>query len=688
MWVPPMSLYLEIVAHALTAILATWLGLLVFTRARQASGAPVFGFLSLLLVVWSVAIIGQRLGSNTEMYPLLNVFEDFGAFLLPAATAHLAISIALEGRTSRWATGIVAIGYGVGAAAWIQTALDPAHPILPAPPHFEPVGIPGEILGWGFILVRAGVFAAGLGWLVAALGRAGSDVARRRQLHATLVTLGLGIAGGMARILPEGVGGPAWLGVSLIAAAAAVAVYAVLGQRLFAGATLTTRAYRSSLLIGFGVVAYVAALVGVDRGFATLVGLDLPVIIALAIVFTIVLIDPISDLARRVLLGRDDQEIRLGRLLRALGEDALSVRREEELLAPALARLVRAFGLTGAALVNANDRPTIVHGDPGPIDALTTRLPVDAAHTSAVFGNKRSGLPLTPAEVELLRLAMSYVDAAIRLGARQNAQASELAVLSREGVDVEQRGAALSEALAAQATPMRGLRVYAMGALRAEINGEAVRSWGGPKAGSRQAEGIFAFLFDRGERGAAKDEIIELVWPDSDLDRADMAFHRTMLGLRSVFRDAGRARRENDGPIAFANDRYRLRQGLVVWSDVAEFQAHLVRAREVQSPAERIHLLEAARGLYRADLLDDCPFYGDSAEVEEHREEIRERYVDLLVDLGLAYAARGDRSAASDALRRATALTSRTLPVVSDALNRLDAAATASTVPAFGESAI
>ena len=130
---------------------------------------------------------------------------------------HLGISIALEGRTSRWATGIVAIGYGVGAAAWLQTAIDPAHPILPAPPHFEPLGIPGEILGWGFILVRAGVFAAGLGWLVAALGRAGSDVARRRQLHATLVTLGLGIAGGMARILPEGVGGPAWLGVSLIA---------------------------------------------------------------------------------------------------------------------------------------------------------------------------------------------------------------------------------------------------------------------------------------------------------------------------------------------------------------------------------------------------------------------------------------------------------------------------------------
>ena len=40
-----------------------------------------------------------------------------------------------------------------------------------------------------------------------------------------------------------------------------------------------------------------------------------------------------------------------------------------------------------------------------------------------------------------------------------------------------------------------------------------MRHWGGAKAGTRQAEGVFAFLLDRGERGAAKDEFIELIWP-------------------------------------------------------------------------------------------------------------------------------------------------------------------------------
>jgi DNA-binding SARP family transcriptional activator len=244
--------------------------------------------------------------------------------------------------------------------------------------------------------------------------------------------------------------------------------------------------------------------------------------------------------------------------------------------------------------------------------------------------------------------------------------------LSREGAAVDRREAALVEALAAHGAPTRGLRVYALGPLRAELDGEPVRKWGGAKAGSRQAEGIFAFLFDRGERGASKDEIIELVWPDTDLERADMAFHRTMLGLRGVLAPA-RPGRSKDGTIAFGNDRYRLAPDAVSWSDAAEFDALLERSRGSADRTERLHLLEAARALYRADLLDDCPFYGDSAEVEEHRSEIRERYVALLVDLGLQYADRGDRSGASSALRRAKALTDRELPVVDDALRRLEA---------------
>jgi hypothetical protein len=666
-----MALILEIAAHGLTAILATWLGVLVFTRARRSTGAGAFAILSLLLATWSVAIIGQRLGTRPDVHGLLNVFEDFGAFLLPAAVAHLAIAIALEGRSSRWATVILVGAYVIGLAAWIQTALDPDQPILPSPPHWEPLGIPGEIIGWGFIIARACIFAAGLGWLLAALRNAGSDLARQRQLQATLVTLGLGIAGGMARILPEGVAGPPWIGVSMIAAAAAIAVYGVFAQRLFSDAALTGRAFRLSLGIGLGVAAYVGALVVLDRAVAGAIGLDLPIVIGLALVVTIALFDPVADFVRGLALGHREEDRTLGRLLRALGEDVVTARAHDDMVGPAMERLVRTFDLSGAALVDRDGNTVLATGEV-PIEATATRISLDAAGATATFGPKRSALPLTPAEVDLLRLATGYLDAAIRLGAQQGAQATVLAELSRAGDAVDRREAALAEALAAHTAPDRGLRIYALGPLRAEIDGEPLRQWGGAKAGSRQAEAVFAFLFDRGERGAAKDEIVEVVWPDTDLERADMAFHRTVLGLRGALAP-GRAGRSKDGPITFGNDRYRLAPDLVAWSDVVEFESLLDRARSAADARERLHLLEAARALYRADLLDDCPFYGDSAEVEEHREELRERYVDLLVDLGLGYAERGDRSGATSALRRAATLTDRDRPVIAEVLAQLDA---------------
>ena len=54
------------------------------------------------------------------------------------------------------------------------------------------------------------------------------------------------------------------------------------------------------------------------------------------------------------------------------------------------------------------------------------------------------------------------------------------------------------------------------------------------KAGNRQAQALFAFLFDRGPRGVLKDEVIEVLWPEVSLTQADLAFHRTLGGLRRV----------------------------------------------------------------------------------------------------------------------------------------------------------
>jgi two-component SAPR family response regulator len=152
----------------------------------------------------------------------------------------------------------------------------------------------------------------------------------------------------------------------------------------------------------------------------------------------------------------------------------------------------------------------------------------------------------------------------------------------------------------------------------------------------------------------AKDEALELIWPDTDLDRADLAFHRTLGGLRHTLDPDGRSGRQ---VIRFYNDRYRLDPALVEWSDVAAFLGRLDEARASGDRIETLRLLEAARSLYRGEYLDDCPFYGDSAMVEDRRSALRGRCVDLLLALGEGYEVTGDRVSAAAAYRDALAMT-------------------------------
>jgi DNA-binding SARP family transcriptional activator len=389
-----------------------------------------------------------------------------------------------------------------------------------------------------------------------------------------------------------------------------------------------------------------------------------------------VLFDPISDRLQGLLAG-SPRAAAEERLHQALGTDPMLAQAPDRAVEPALARLVRTFGLAGAEVRDEDGEIRARVGAVDSADPLGLRFDLAEAGADGVatFGHKLNGLAFTAADLDALRLAASYLGSSLRLAERQRQQASALVDLRAERAAVQSQGSALSEALVEATIPAGGLRVHALGSLRAERDGIPLHRWGGEKAGARQAEAIFAFLLDRGDRGASKDEIVELVWPDVDLDRADVAFHRTMLGLRSVL-NPGRRARAPEGPIGFHNDRYRLAPSVVAWSDVDEFDALVSQAGAASDPDEGMQLLERARALYRGDYLDDCPYYGDSVHVEERRTDLRRRYVDVLAELGERYAARGDRAAAANLLRQAQAVADEELPRISEALGRLTAAQT------------
>jgi hypothetical protein len=668
---------LEIAAHGVTAILGTWLGLTVAVRARRLPAARVFGFLALFLVTWSVAIVVQRFSSIPVVDRVGNVFEDAGAFLVIAATPHIAVALSTEGPWSRLQRLTVVAGYAVALLMLAPSIIDPGAKLAITPPHLELPGVPGEALGWAWIAIRMVMFGLALTWIILALRNAEDDRARQRQLQVALVTVGLGAAGGIARFTPPLSDSDPWLGVALVTAAVVLAAYAVFAQHIFFSADVASRTFRSSVAIGLGVTFYVLGVLGLDGAVRTVTGVDLPIVIAMALVATIALFEPATDLARRWAAGLTGREGAYERLLRALGDPLLARQDPTHALEPALARLSRAFRLTGASVEAADGTRIETYGELDEASPLALRLPLESGGRSfgaVTFGPRRSGLPHASEEVRVLRLAATYLADTLHLAERQDAQVEALESLSGQRRDLAEVGSELHAALVeGGAASSPGLRVFALGPLRAERGGELVRQWGGAKAGTRQAEALFAFLFDRGERGVAKDEILELVWPDVDLERADLAFHRTLGGLRTTL-EPGRPGGDRGTAVTFHNDRYRLDPALVAWSDVAAFDEAMAAASAAGDPDELLGHLERSRSLYRGDYLDDCPFYGDSVHVEERRELLRGRYVDLLMALGERYEARGDRPAAADCFRQARMVNGDELPTADEALGRLGAA--------------
>jgi DNA-binding SARP family transcriptional activator len=646
----PTPQQLEVAAHSLIAVLGLWLGLTVVTRSR-ALASRVFAVLAFGLVVWSCAIILQRLSTSVPAVEIGRAIEEAAGALLVPATAHLSLAIASEGRPSRRGRRIVAVLYVLSALFALPGIVYPPAPIQLGSPSFTIDPIPSAVLAWAWIAYRLGTLSGGAIWLLKALRRTQRSDPRRRQLQVTIATVVIAAAGGAIRFLPVLGETDPWIGISLVAVAMVLAAAAVLPAGVFFAPAIAGKAFWASIGLGLALFLLVGALVAVDTASRRLLGLDLPLLTAMALVVTIAVYEPAATWLR----ARSARETARQRLLRALGLTSLTADAADAGVQPALGRLTQALDVVGAL---------VTHRD-GTIAASDGQVPETSASQAVALiadgeligelrlGPTRSGRPLTPRDDELIRLSTAYLAAALRTGRREDQQAAALIDLSEDRARVDSTAAILQEALLGRATAPPGLHVFALGTLRVERGDDRIQRWGGAKAGTRQAQALFAFLFDRGERGVAKDEAVELIWPDTDLERADLAFHRTLGGLRHTLDPGGRSGRQ---VIRFYNDRYRLDPTLVEWSDVGAFLARLDEARANGDRDEVVRLLESARALYRGEYLDDCPFYGDSAHVEDRRAALRDRCVDLLLALGEGYEGAGDRVSAAAAYRDALAM--------------------------------
>jgi hypothetical protein len=661
--------HLEVAAHSLTAVLGVWLGLTVLTRSA-APPARVFGFLCLALVAWSSAVIVQRLSSSMSVGHVANAVEEFAAALIVPATAHFSLMIAAEGHPSRPQVRALTVAYVLNVLFALPGVLDKGNQVAISAPHPSLGPAPGAVLGWAWIATRLVTLLAGAWWLLDAFRRAGPDNPRRRQLRVAFATVAIGAAGGIIRLF--NVVGPSdpWIGVSLVTLAMVLSASIVFSAGVFFAPEVAGKAFWRSLALGLGLFLLVGALLVVDTASRTLVGLDVPVLTIMVFVVTIALYEPAMAWGRARFGGHSPSALARRRLLTALGQGRFTAQAADAGVQPALTRLTQVLGLAGAVVIRPDGSVAAAEGStPDPLTAPVIALVAgDEAVGELHVGHTLSGVPLSAGDEELLHQSAAYLAAALRTGRREDEQAEALSGLSADRAHVESSATRLHEALVRRSARPPGLRVFALGPLRVERGEEAIERWGGEKAGTRQAQALFAFLFDRGERGVAKDEAVELIWPDTDVDRGDLAFHRTLAGLRHTL-DPGDGSGKHG--IRFHNDRYRLDPAIIDWSDAAVFLARLDQARVATERTENLRLLEEARALYRGEYLDDCPFYGDSVHVEERRASFRGRCIDVLIALGEGYEAAGDRASAGAAYREAVAAAVDGCPPAAAGLARL-----------------
>ncbi|HYF78541.1 MAG TPA: BTAD domain-containing putative transcriptional regulator [Symbiobacteriaceae bacterium] len=172
------------------------------------------------------------------------------------------------------------------------------------------------------------------------------------------------------------------------------------------------------------------------------------------------------------------------------------------------------------------------------------------------------------------------------------------------------------------------LRLQLLGPVQVAVGGEVVQGWRTVKA-----RDLIAYLALAGDRPATRDQLMEALWPDTDLESAHALLHTTIYYLRRALRPVG------EGLITFAGGAYRLDR------------------ERVSTDLDRFWKLTAAGGetawreavdLYRGDLLEGIDYQW----AEAPRVRVRTACLDALRNLSAHLRATGRPAEAVESLQR------------------------------------
>jgi DNA-binding SARP family transcriptional activator len=180
---------------------------------------------------------------------------------------------------------------------------------------------------------------------------------------------------------------------------------------------------------------------------------------------------------------------------------------------------------------------------------------------------------------------------------------------------------------------------YVLGPFRLLQHGRAIDGWRGTKSPR-----IVRYLTARCGQPVHRERLIEMFWPDADIETGRRNLHQAIYSIRRALRRDDFAAQH----ILYENETYMINREIGFWCDVEEFEARVGAGRRAEhagqlDDAVREYALAAV--VYGGDLLEDTP--NEDWAVTE-RDRLRLLHVEAANRRAELQFARGDLEAALD----------------------------------------
>ena len=172
--------------------------------------------------------------------------------------------------------------------------------------------------------------------------------------------------------------------------------------------------------------------------------------------------------------------------------------------------------------------------------------------------------------------------------------------------------------------------VYYLGSFRVFQNEQLVSSWNGLKSQS-----IFKYLASLKGKPIAKDVLMEMFWPDTDLDSSRRNLHQAIYSLRQTLRKE----HPNYAHVQFENNFYFLNPKMDIWCDFQEFEQKVNAGRLLESQGRHDEAsIEYGIGerIYQGDFLEEDLYEEWPREKREYLRMIYFETAERLIDYHLS----------------------------------------------------